>query len=84
MEELLRAGRTHIVDVDVRGYFDSIPHDRLLALVRERIAGGRVVGLIARFLKQGVMEGTELAKAVEATTNAGPTATSRNSGSSAC
>jgi RNA-directed DNA polymerase len=65
VEELLRAGRTHIVDVDVRGYFDSIPHDRLLALVREHIADGRVLGLIEGFLKQGVMEGTELAKIVE-------------------
>jgi RNA-directed DNA polymerase len=65
VEELLRAGRTHVVDVDVRGYFDSIPHDRLLAMVREHIADGRVLGLIEGFLKQGVMEGTELAKIVE-------------------
>jgi RNA-directed DNA polymerase len=65
VKELFCAGRTHIVDVDVRGYFDSIPHDRLLALVREHIADGRVLGLIEGFLKQGVMEGTELAKIVE-------------------
>ena len=65
VKELLCAGRTHIVDVDVKGYFDSIPHDRLLALVREHIADGRVLGLIEGFLKQGVMEGTELAKIVE-------------------
>ena len=65
VEELLRAGRTHVVDVDVRGYFDTIPHDRLLAMVREHIADGRVLGLIEGFLKQGVMEGTELAKTVE-------------------
>ena len=65
VEELLRAGRTHIVDVDIKGYFDTIPQDRLMALVRERIADGRVLGLIEGFLKQGVMEGTELAKAVE-------------------
>jgi RNA-directed DNA polymerase len=65
VEELLRAGRTHIVDVDIKGYFDAIPHDRLLAMVRERIADGRVLGLIEGFLKQGVMEGAELAKVVE-------------------
>lgn len=65
VDELLKAGRTHVVDVDVRGYFDSIPHDRLLALVREHLADGRVLGLIEGFLKQGVMEGTELAKIVE-------------------
>jgi len=59
VEELLRAGNTHVVDVDVKGYFDSIPHDRLLALVRERISDGRVLGLIEGFLKQGVIEATD-------------------------
>lgn len=59
VEELLRAGNTHVVDVDIKGYFDTIPHDRLMALVRERIADGRVLGLIEGFLKQGVIEGTD-------------------------
>jgi RNA-directed DNA polymerase len=36
-----------------------------MALVREHVADGRVLGLIEGFLKQGVMEGTELAKTVE-------------------
>jgi RNA-directed DNA polymerase len=65
VEELLRAGRQHVVEVDIKGYFDAIPHDRLMALVREHIADGRVLGLIEGFLKQGAMEGTELAKEVE-------------------
>ena len=65
VEELLRAGRTYVVDVDIKGYFDAIPHDRLMALVREHIADGRVLGLIEGFLKQGVMEGGELAKTGE-------------------
>lgn len=59
VEELLRAGNTHVVDVDIKGYFDTIPHDRLMALVREHIADGRVLGLIEEFLKQGVIEGTD-------------------------
>ena len=57
VEELLRAGNTHVVDVDIKGYFDTIPHDRLMALMREHIADGRVLGLIEGFLKQGVIEG---------------------------
>jgi RNA-directed DNA polymerase len=65
VEELLRAGRQHVVEVDIKGYFDAIPHDRLMALVREHIADGRVLGLIEGFLKQGVMEGVELAKTEE-------------------
>jgi RNA-directed DNA polymerase len=42
VEGLLRAGRLHVVDVDIKGYFDTIPHERLMALVRERLADGRV------------------------------------------
>jgi RNA-directed DNA polymerase len=53
------------VEVDIKGYFDAIPQDLLMALVREHVADGRVLGLIEGFLKQGVMEGTELAKTVE-------------------
>jgi RNA-directed DNA polymerase len=64
VDELLKAGRTQVVEVDIKGYFDAIPHDQLMALVREHIADGRVLGLIEGFLKQGVMEGTELAKTV--------------------
>ena len=40
----------------IKGYFDSIPHQRLMELVRERIADGRVLALIESFLKQGIME----------------------------
>ncbi len=65
VEELLATGRTHVVEVDIKGYFEAIPHDRLMALVREHIADGRILGLIEGFLKQGVMEGTELAKTAE-------------------
>jgi RNA-directed DNA polymerase len=65
VDELLKAGRLHVVEVDIKGYFDAIPHDRLMALVREHLADGRVLGLIEGFLKQGVMEGTEMAKIVE-------------------
>ena len=55
VDELLQSGLTHVVDVDIKGYFDSIPHERLMALVRERIADGRVLTLIESFLKQGIM-----------------------------
>jgi RNA-directed DNA polymerase len=56
VDELLESGLVHVVDVDIKGYFDSIPHERLMALVGERIADGRVLELVESFLKQGVME----------------------------
>ena len=56
VERQLRRGKVHVIDVDIRSYFDNIPHDKLMDHVRERIADGRVLGLIEAFLKQGVLE----------------------------
>lgn len=57
--QLLRQGNVWVVDADLKGYFDSIPHEGLMDEVRGRIADGRVLGLIEGFLKQGVLEGME-------------------------
>jgi RNA-directed DNA polymerase len=45
-----------VVDADLKSYFDTIPHDRMLALVKTRVADGRVLALVERFLRAGVME----------------------------
>ena len=71
VEELLKAGHTHIVDVDIKGYFDAIPHDRLMALVRQHVADGRVLGLIEGLLTQGVLEHTGWTEAEEGTPQGG-------------
>lgn len=71
VDELLKAERLHVVEVDIKGYFDAIPHDRLMAMVRERIADGRVLDLLEGFLKQGVMEGTTWVKAEDGTPQGG-------------
>jgi RNA-directed DNA polymerase len=60
VNELLEKGLVHVVDVDIKGYFDNIPHEGLMKLVRERIADGRVLKLIENFLKQGAMEMGEM------------------------
>jgi RNA-directed DNA polymerase len=54
--QLLEAGRCWVVDADLKGYFDSIPQDKLLAAVAEHVSDGEVLELTRRFLKQGVME----------------------------
>jgi RNA-directed DNA polymerase len=56
VDELLKAGYTHVVDADLKGYFDSIPHEELLEKIQERVADGRILGLIEAFLKAGIME----------------------------
>ena len=57
VQHLLDEGCTWVVDADLKSYFDTIPHGRLMARVEERIADGRVLALIRSYLKQGVMEG---------------------------
>ena len=57
VQHLLDEGRTWIVDADLKSYFDTIPHEKLMERVGERVADGRVLGLIQSYLKQGVMDG---------------------------
>ncbi len=52
----LEGGQHWVVDADIKGYFDNIPQDKLLAAVAQKISDGAVLELIEHFLKQGVME----------------------------
>jgi RNA-directed DNA polymerase len=56
VEAHLAEGCTWVVDADLKGYFDTIPQDQLLARLREKVADGRLLGLVEKFLRQGVME----------------------------
>jgi RNA-directed DNA polymerase len=59
VQGLLEAGYTHVVDVDLKSYFDTIPHAPLMGRIRARIADGRILALIESFLTQGVMDGLD-------------------------
>jgi RNA-directed DNA polymerase len=59
VDGLIQAGHVHVVDADLKGYFDSIPHDRLLDRLREKIADGHVLSLIESFLKASILDGAE-------------------------
>ena len=71
VDELLKGGRTWVVDADLKSYFDTIPHDRLMKLVENKIADGRVLELIRGYLKQGVMDSHRHAEAGESGTPQG-------------
>ena len=58
VDQLLQAGYVHVVDADLKGYFDSIPHDRLMARLEEKIADGPVLWLIESFLKADILDET--------------------------
>ena len=57
VDGLLKKGWQWVVDVDLQSYFDSIPHDQLLMRIKQKVADGRVLSLVEKMLKQGVMEG---------------------------
>jgi len=54
--EKTQAGYTHVVDVDLKSYFDTISHELLLELVGRRVGDVKVMRLIRAWLKAGVME----------------------------
>ena len=48
-------GHTNVVDIDLAKYFDTVNHDLLIRMVREHVEDERVISLIRKFLKSGVM-----------------------------
>lgn len=59
VDRLIRAGYTHVVDADLKGYFDSIPHDRLKASIAETISDGRLLALLCGWLEQDIVQGAK-------------------------
>jgi RNA-directed DNA polymerase len=47
------------VDADLKSYFDTIPHDRLLDRLRTKISDGRLLTLIESFLQAGILDGLQ-------------------------
>jgi RNA-directed DNA polymerase len=56
VNELLKAGNNWVVDADLKSYFDTIPQERLMERIREKIADGRVLKLLETMLQAGVMD----------------------------
>lgn len=53
----LNDGYRYIIDADLKSYFDTIPHEKLIEKVRETVVDGSVLRLLESFLKAGIMEG---------------------------
>ncbi len=54
--ELHRLGYTQVLDADIKGFFDNLPHEVIMAALAAEVADGNILGLVERFLKAGVME----------------------------
>jgi RNA-directed DNA polymerase len=59
VDKHLKEGYTHVVDADLKGYFDSIPHPLLKERIEERISDGRLLELLAGWLRQDIVKGLE-------------------------
>jgi RNA-directed DNA polymerase len=56
---LIEQGHTFVVDADLASYFDTIPHERLMQRVEERISDGRILTLLHGWLEQDIMRDME-------------------------
>lgn len=65
-------GYVHAVEIDLSKYFDTLNHDLLLKLLRRQIHDKRVIELIKRYLKSGVMENGILIRTDEGSPQGGP------------
>ncbi|MEO6473607.1 reverse transcriptase domain-containing protein [Luteolibacter sp.] len=54
MEESWKEGRRHAVECDLKSFFDTVNHDRLMGALREKVRCRKTLGLIQRFLTAGV------------------------------
>ena len=72
VKEYAEQGYTTAVLVDLSKYFDTINHDMLMNMLREEIHDKRVIDLIKKYLKSGVMENGVLVKTSEGSPQGGP------------
>jgi len=56
IRQALRSGRTEVIDADLSGYFDSIPHAELLRLVARRVSDGAILALLKAWLRAPIVE----------------------------
>lgn len=71
VHEYLSQGYVYVVDADIKGFFDNIPHDLIMTEVASEIADGNILQLIERFLKSGVMEEGQLRPTTKGTPQGG-------------
>ena len=64
-------GHTEVIDADIQGFFDNIPHEKLLRTVARRVSDGKMLRLIKLFLKAPIQEGGRLHKCNRGTPQGG-------------
>ncbi|NGX59202.1 MAG: Group II intron-encoded protein LtrA [Chlamydiae bacterium] len=71
-QEYILEGNTWVVDIDLEKFFDSVNHDMLMARVGRKIHDKKILLLIRRYLKAGIMENRLIKPSEEGTPQGGP------------
>ena len=72
VKEYAEQGYKYAVEIDLSKYFDTLNHDLLMNMIREQVKDKRVVELVKRYLKNGVMENGMFVKTKEGSPQGGP------------
>ena len=70
--EYLNEGFEWVIDLDIEKYFDTVNHDRLISILRERINDAKTLRLIRQFLRAGIMEDGLTSPSEEGVPQGGP------------
>ena len=70
--EYLNEGYEWVIDLDIEKYFDTVNHDKLISMLRERINDAKTLRLIRQFLRAGVMENGLTSPSEEGVPQGGP------------
>lgn len=70
--EYLNDGYTWVIDLDIEKYFDTVNHDKLISIIRERVNDADTLHLIRKFLRAGVMEDGLISPSTEGVPQGGP------------
>jgi RNA-directed DNA polymerase len=69
--EYIDDGYKVVVDIDIKGFFDNIPHNVIMTMLRAEIADGNILDIIEKFLSSGVMEDGKRSPTIKGTPQGG-------------
>ena len=72
VQGIIKGGRRFAVDVDLSKFFDRVNHDLLMTLLGRKVEDKRLLSLIARYLRAGIMDGQQHIESREGVPQGGP------------